>query len=469
LYQEINDLTIYSTIAEIPSFDASISVKALGSDVALLFQHNYFLPGVIIVDDDEIVGVIHRNKFYEKVGRPFGVEIYMCRTIEILMDNISSVPLILPSNTTIIEAAEAALSRSFELYYEPIVVKFPNNHLRILDAYVLLSNQSKILKIMNEQIKKQKEKMEILNQATNNLVSTLELNILLERILTAAITTLPVAEKGAIYLWDDQKQEFYLNASYGLNANDATVLTLPNFFSQKDINSIPNRNKTKDDNLFIEEIKNEHSQLFVPLIEGHKTFGVLFLESNSNKMISDDDLQLLSIFGATAAAAIQNAKLHEEVKKLSIIDPLTGLYNRRGFYQIAEIEVERAKRYQRPLSIVMIDIDRFKSINDKYGHGIGDHVISTIGKICRGSTRSSDICCRFGGEEFIILLPENEIHTAQQFAERLCRQVAQTPHSTPLGTINITISLGLAQLSSNQSLDEIIDCADKAMYAAKVW
>jgi diguanylate cyclase (GGDEF)-like protein len=166
----------------------------------------------------------------------------------------------------------------------------------------------------------------------------------------------------------------------------------------------------------------------------------------------------------------------ELYRELAITDPLTGIFNRRHFYQLAESELQRSCRYCRPLAVLMIDIDYFKRVNDTYGHGIGDQVLQALAGLVREALRAVDIFARYGGEEFIALLPETGLGAVRPIAERLCRKIAETPLPIELNPINITISVGAsafdpsAQLSPSSkkgTLDQLIDLADKALYEAK--
>ena len=169
-----------------------------------------------------------------------------------------------------------------------------------------------------------------------------------------------------------------------------------------------------------------------------------------------------------AAAAIANARLYSEVQRLAITDPLTGLYNRRGFSEIGYREVERARRYKRPLSVIMLDIDHFKKVNDTYKHAVGDEVLRILAQRCRNRTREVDILGRYGGEEIVILLPETDRAGGLQAAEHLRKDVAEEPFETEVGPLWITISLGVTDSMGGEcELDELVDRADAAMYAAK--
>jgi diguanylate cyclase (GGDEF)-like protein len=158
----------------------------------------------------------------------------------------------------------------------------------------------------------------------------------------------------------------------------------------------------------------------------------------------------------------------DELKVLATVDGMTGLFNRRHFLSLAEIEWSRYQRHGRSMSLVLFDIDRFKSINDSFGHYAGDHVITQIADICQQQKRKSDIIARFGGEEFLILLPETELAAAQRVAERLRRKVETSAFSVASNAINATISVGIAEADpSMNSIFDLIKLADNALYMAK--
>ncbi len=178
--------------------------------------------------------------------------------------------------------------------------------------------------------------------------------------------------------------------------------------------------------------------------------------------------ELLSVFAGQAALALQNARLFAEIQQLAMVDDLTGIYNRRHFFELGEHEFHRAQRYNRPLAVIMLDLDHFKTVNDTYGHAVGDQVLRMLAERCRSNIREVDILGRYGGEEFTIILPEAGPNEAQMISERLRKHIARMPITTTAGPISITISLGTANLSADiPNLSKLIDCADFAMYEAK--
>lgn len=162
---------------------------------------------------------------------------------------------------------------------------------------------------------------------------------------------------------------------------------------------------------------------------------------------------------------IRNAELLE---KLATIDSMTGLYNRRHFMVLSEAEWSRFQRYQRPLTMLMLDIDHFKSVNDRYGHAVGDDAIVSVANACEGGKRNSDIAGRLGGEEFAVLLPETDAVQAKIVAERIREAVAAHVFSVHKVRFNVTISVGIAQASVSMSgIDALLREADAALYQAK--
>lgn len=205
--------------------------------------------------------------------------------------------------------------------------------------------------------------------------------------------------------------------------------------------------------------------ILVPLVIEKKSIGILSLWGESLQKI---DIQAASIFGGQVAIAIENANLLQEVQRLAITDELTNVLNRRGFDEVANREFGAAKRYSRPLSLIMVDIDRFKAINDVYGHPIGDEILIEIAARARTKIRETDYISRYGGEEFLILLTEQKPDNAKTVAERIRKSVAEQPFNTSVGKITVTISVGVTGANSQiSSISMMIKTVDKALYKSK--
>jgi diguanylate cyclase (GGDEF)-like protein len=157
----------------------------------------------------------------------------------------------------------------------------------------------------------------------------------------------------------------------------------------------------------------------------------------------------------------------EALHKLATTDGLTGLYNRRQFMNLAEIEWPRCQRYGRPLSLVMLDLDHFKDINDRHGHDVGDQVLARVAELCGRQGRSADIVARVGGEEFAVLLLETDAIAAIRLAERLRTAIAQASIATTAGALSVTVSIGVSEAAAAESLTAFLKQADLALYRAK--
>jgi diguanylate cyclase (GGDEF)-like protein len=165
---------------------------------------------------------------------------------------------------------------------------------------------------------------------------------------------------------------------------------------------------------------------------------------------------------------LQERKLKEELQRLAITDDLTKLYNSRQFYKDLKHEVERAKRYDHSLSLIMMDIDYFKVYNDKYGHLEGDKALARIGEIIRSCLRKTDSAYRYGGEEFTVILPETSQEEAENVADRIREEVSShvfLPEEEK--KVTITISIGITEYCSNEELTDFVKRSDQAMFASK--
>ena len=161
-------------------------------------------------------------------------------------------------------------------------------------------------------------------------------------------------------------------------------------------------------------------------------------------------------------------RLRESLRKQVAEDPLTGLYNRRYVFDIVERELTRYRRYREPLALILIDADHFKRVNDTWGHCAGDKVLQHIADVCRNSVRESDVVGRFGGEEFIIVLPHTRASDAGFVAHRIRQSMQRAGVRTDAGEIKVTLSLGIAECGpGTDTFDRLLQAADQALYAAK--
>lgn len=208
-----------------------------------------------------------------------------------------------------------------------------------------------------------------------------------------------------------------------------------------------------------------------PIFAGGKFVGLIGIEQivdGRKKELSISQRQLLKIAISLVGLSIKNAQLFKELHELSTVDTLTGCLTRSHGINLMTTELQRAQRSEQPVSLIFIDLDHFKLLNDRYGHLFGDKVLSTVGEVIKASLRGSDLRCRYGGEEFVVLLPDTPLEGAKRVAESLRCQLARQAIKHVKKSIFVTASLGVS-VSTSGELDakKFLSQADTAMYRAK--
>lgn len=324
---------------------------------------------------------------------------------------------------------------------------------------------------------KREQELSALNAATAALLKTLDLEALIGQILDAATKAIPAGEKGMLHLIGKDTGQLEMRAVVGYS--DPRIHKF-SFAGSKGyvaksvrervpllITDVQTDPSIRYDGT-IPEVRAIQSAIVAPLILNDEVLGALSLDSCEKTAFTENDLHLLVSFATTATAAIHNALLHSEVQKLALTDTLTNIYNRRGLFELGRREIERSRRFGRPLSAIMFDMDNFKEINDNYGHGNGDLVLRSVAERLMKNIREVDIMGRYGGDEFTILLPETDLFMACNVAERLRHCVIDTPIEIHNDSISVSISLGVARvIPETADLNELLSRADAAMYTAK--
>ncbi|MFQ6007351.1 MAG: sensor domain-containing diguanylate cyclase [Candidatus Zixiibacteriota bacterium] len=231
--------------------------------------------------------------------------------------------------------------------------------------------------------------------------------------------------------------------------------------------------------IHIKDITNRHDYLplsekarsimLVPMTSHGQSIGVLAAESNKADQFTERDVQMLSIVARSAALALENAELHKKTEGLTIIDELTEAYNYRYFIQKLQEEKRRALRYDLPLSLIMVDIDWFKKLNDTHGHEAGNLVLKQLSRIIKSCIRDVDVFARYGGEEFVVILPQTSQREAVVLGERIRERVENTLIDVgKTDKLRITVSVGVSSYPENgKSQEELVTVADQALYRAK--
>jgi two-component system cell cycle response regulator len=199
-----------------------------------------------------------------------------------------------------------------------------------------------------------------------------------------------------------------------------------------------------------------------PLRAGEKTVGALVCGSRKAEPLPANSLSMLAL---QAAESLTRAKLYEATERLATTDGLTGLANRRTFNATLDQRLKESARYNRPLSLLLLDIDHFKKVNDTHGHPAGDAVLRGVAKIVQKAARDTDVAARYGGEEMALILPETDARGALAIAERLRKLIEASSHPTEQGALKVTVSIGISTGGAQAS--DLIDRCDRALYKAK--
>jgi diguanylate cyclase (GGDEF)-like protein len=237
----------------------------------------------------------------------------------------------------------------------------------------------------------------------------------------------------------------------------AQVLATGGTFIENDLGSA-----TTSVKLFAESL----SRMSIPLISFGQTLGVLMLHSNERHAFRESELQSLESVADICASSIQNAHYVERIRQLSYLDGLTGIFNRRFFELRILEEIDRARRSEAGMAVVMVDIDQFKKLNDEFGHLLGDEVLRQVSSLFHQQLRKIDVVCRYGGEEFAILLTQTSSEHAVSVAEKLRRLVEGWQF--PGVPRTVTLSAGVAAFPDHGTTrDDLVRAADTGLYAAK--
>ncbi|GAP09802.1 protein containing diguanylate cyclase (GGDEF) domain [Bellilinea caldifistulae] len=327
-------------------------------------------------------------------------------------------------------------------------------------------------KLKQQAEEEQRSKIELLRQAMTAFTSVLNLRQVLSQVMEYLKMLIPY-DRAFLFLAD--KDELEIAAAAGFANNDDYIgrrisARNPQF-------EAINRNRyplyLDDAELYrpfqeLGDLNCGKAWLGIPMLGHGQVIGYLSIYNANSSVYGGNEAELGQTFANQAAIAIENARLFQQVQQYAITDGLTGFYNRRYFYELAEIEMRRSQRYGGDLSLVMIDIDLFKNVNDRLGHTAGDQVLMRLSQCLRSQIRASDSIGRYGGEEFVILLPETNVQNALEVAERLRRSAEECTTFVGHTAIQVTISLGVAQMDEDcLNVDDLFHRADRALYLAK--
>jgi two-component system, cell cycle response regulator len=311
-----------------------------------------------------------------------------------------------------------------------------------------------------------------LDRLGETLSSTHDLEGMFAVILDTAAVTLG-AKAGAVYLLSPSGRDVRLEVARGYQAPERASLRIGEGIAGRSAAGIsvllPSEREPVSPSRPVEPAA--PTAVAVPLIRGDRTMGVLALYGRSiPEPFVQDDVATLGSFAAQASVAVENVLLHKEAQRLSITDGLTGVWNRRYLQLTLTKEIERAQRFGRPLSVLLMDIDHFKLVNDAHGHQVGDEVLVELTRRTMSTIRGQiDSLARYGGEEFIVVLPETPSDGAKVVADKILAVIRHRPFVEDADTgVPLTVSIGVAAFPEDGSTaDELVRAADLAMYRAK--
>jgi len=349
--------------------------------------------------------------------------------------------------------------------------------LQVLD---LLSSQASIA-INNartfEAEREQRRLAQALQHTGRAIQSSLDLEIVLDQILIQIASVIPyhtanliLVENGEMRVVRQQGFQEVSDQDIGQTNNIFDIsrfTTLVRMTDSKKPMIIPDVSQNPDW-IKTDSTKDVLSWAGAPILEGDHVIGFLSLNNHTSNFYNQDHAEILFAFASQASIALTHARLHKEIHELAITDPLTGILNRRGLDRWGQYEIDRAKRFNSPLSAIFFDLDKFKVVNDTYGHDAGDEVLIQIVKCCLSVIRSIDIFSRVGGEEFLVILPETSLPIAIQVAERIRLTSEGCSFRSNSHQINMTLSLGVVELNEDiDTLSELMNAADQYMYLSK--
>ncbi|MBA3532480.1 MAG: diguanylate cyclase [Ardenticatenales bacterium] len=302
-----------------------------------------------------------------------------------------------------------------------------------------------------------------------------ELDAVLNTALVQALRALDL-EYGAIYLQEGEEGELGLRAYQGQvpdrtpSAHHAGGESIASEVARSGqpivVTNIP---EERPGSIELAESGTLRAQASLPLRAAGRVVGVMNVNTSHIHEFSPRDIGLVSAIADQVGTAIERAQLYETLREQSIRDPLTRLFNRRYMEETLEREIHQASRRRLPLSILMIDLDHFKKFNDTYGHDGGDALLRALGEFLQTNTRASDIACRFGGEEFLLIMPDTTLESARLRAEQLSKSI-KTLHvyheEQPLGQVTLSIGVAVFPMHGEDGA-AVRRAADNALYQAK--
>jgi len=332
----------------------------------------------------------------------------------------------------------------------------------------MMDNNNISMSISNEL-----ERLTEINELAKQINSTLELSQIIQHTIKG-LPGLLHAEKCTIFLYDAKTEELELAAHNHYDMDRKMDIKI-SVHGSKLISQVFQMGHS----VLIRDIEKEFgvknrskyrskSSMITMLQSGDNILGIININDKSNgEEFNEWDFSMAQNINEHLATAISNAKLFSQTRRLSITDGLTDLYTHRYFQETLAREISRSSRYKKPLALMMVDIDHFKSVNDTYGHQAGDYILQGLSSMMKELFRQSDYACRYGGEEFTIILTDTDRDRGISSAERLRKTMEEKVFKFAEHEIKVTISIGLSGYEDGMHKQVMIEKADKALYKAK--
>lgn len=392
---------------------------------------------------------------------------------EIKQKDESIMVVLITSHTSVDSTIEALRLGAYDYLIKPLedielILAIIN---RISDKLSLEAERKKLFEDLQEKNRDLDESRQKIIQysldisalyaAEKEMLAGLDLEEVYQRSVTH-ISRLVGFKPALFWIFDESRRELRLKSHCRMGVLDARSMDL---HFPRAVSRVSRELKQS----LISKVR-QGTALFHP-VRGHQVlYGVLAILDLHKKPFTKRQREILMRFASSVAVAVENAQLYQEVKTLATRDSLTGLYNRRHFENVLKLELLRAERHHHPVSLIFFDVDYFKIYNDTHGHPMGDVVLQEIASLVQSRVRDTDIVCRYGGEEFIIVLP----YTTKEDARRLAEDIRKTVsiHRFPYGDQQpdgaVTISFGIAESPADGvGAEVIVKSADDALYRAK--
>ena len=455
---------------------------------------------ILIVDDDKILsehlkaGLADEN--YQMVAVSKGsaaielakVDSFNLAILDLVLPDIQGMDLmrslnqLSPNTNFIILTGYATISSAIEALkvgaYDYLIKPFDMDHLKLVIRRGLEKQRLTVKNLeLIEKLEKEKIKLGIIMDAYNHISEIFRLDELADFVADKAVL-IAEAERASMMMVDEGAGELVVRGFKGLEkekkglrmkigqlvagwvAQEGQVMLV------RDIETDPRMRLQLRDPQY-----KTKSFISLPLKADHQVLGVINVTDKLAEMevFTDVDLRYLSLLAHQTVTQIANIRLCEKLSSLAVTDALTGIFNHRFFQEGLNVEILRAQRYKHNLSLIIFDIDGFKSYNDRYGHLEGDRVLKNVAQEIRKNVRQVDIICRYGGDEFVVILPSTHAKGAKFVAEKVRNSVATLDllNVESHKVIRVTLSGGVAEFKEGMKKEQLLNLADRALYSAK--